>query len=224
MLYLVPTPIGNLSDITARALQTLKDVDLILAEDTRNSKPMLKHFGIEKNIQSFHSNNEHQATNGIIEKLKQGFNIAYITDAGTPGISDPAYLLVHACRAEKIDVIALPGATAFVPALVASGLPTEKFFFQGFLPLKKGRKTQLEFLAELPCTVVIYESPHRLLKFLSECVQHFGGDRPCSAVKEISKIYEKHYRNSLTEVFEELSALPKIQGEWVLVIDGKKKR
>ena len=223
MLYLVPTPIGNLSDITARALQTLKDVDLILAEDTRNSKPMLKHFGIEKNIQSVHSNNEHQATQGIIEKLKHGLNIAYITDAGTPGISDPAYLLVHACRAEKIEVIALPGATAFVPALVASGLPTEKFFFQGFLPLKKGRKTQLEFLAELPCTVVIYESPHRLLKFLTECVQHFGGDRPCSAVKEISKIYEKHYRKTLAEVTEELKLLPKIQGEWVLVIDGKKK-
>jgi 16S rRNA (cytidine1402-2'-O)-methyltransferase len=222
MLYLVPTPIGNLSDMTARSIQVLKDVDLILAEDTRISKPLLKHFGIDTQVQSFHSHNEHSLSPKIIEKLSLGVKIACITDAGTPGISDPAYLLVHACRDADIEVIALPGATAFVPAIVASGLPTEKFFFQGFLPLKKGRKTQFEFLANLPCTVVIYESPHRLLKFMDECILYFGGERQCSLVKEISKMFEKHYRGTLFSVNEELKILTKIQGEWVMVIEGKK--
>lgn len=220
MLYLVPTPIGNLSDMTQRAINVLSEVDLVLAEDTRVSKPLLRHFGIEKNVQSFHANNEHAMTASIIEKLKSGLKIACVTDAGTPGISDPAYLLVHACRNESIEVIALPGATALIPALVASGLPTDKFFFQGFLPLKKGRKTQCEFLSSLPCTIVLYESPHRLLKCMEECIQYFGADRQASVVKEISKLYEHHYRGTLSEINTKLKSLPSIKGEYVIVITG----
>ena len=221
MLYLVPTPIGNRGDMTPRGIEVLSKCDLILAEDTRVSRPFLKFLGIDKPVQSFHSNNEHKVTDQIIEKLKSGQTIGMVTDAGTPGISDPAFLLVRACRKEHIEVIALPGATAFVPALVASGLPCEKFFFQGFLPPKKGRHTQLLWLTELPCTLILYESPHRLIKGMEELNTYFGSERLCCASKEISKLFEAHYYGTLGAVLTTLKALPKILGEWVICIEGK---
>lgn len=218
-LYLVPTPIGNLSDMTPRALGVLSKVDLILAEDTRVSNKLLRHFNIEKTLKSFHSQNEHKIFQGIVDKLKQGYQIALVTDAGTPGISDPAYLLVRACREEDIPVIALPGATAFVPALVASGLPSDKFFFNGFLPQKKGRTTQLKWLAGLNCTIILYESPHRLLKCVDELVAHFGPQRQACFAKEISKLYEQYFTGSLEEIKTQLNSA-KIVGEWVIVLGG----
>lgn len=219
-LYLVPTPIGNLSDMTPRALGVLSKVDLILAEDTRVSNKLLRHFNIEKTLKSFHSQNEHKVFQGIIDKLKNGQQIALVTDAGTPGISDPAYLLVRACREENIPVIALPGATAFVPALVASGLPSDKFFFNGFLPQKKGRSTQLAWLATLNCTLILYESPHRLLKCMDELIVHFGEERQACFAKEISKFYEQYFTGSLIAIKAQL-ATTKIVGEWVIVLAGK---
>lgn len=218
-LYLVPTPIGNLSDMTPRALGVLSAVDLILSEDTRVSNKLLMHFNIEKSLRSFHSQNEHKALQSIVDKLKEGASVAMVTDAGTPGISDPAYLLVRACRKENIPVIALPGATAFVPALVASGLPCDRFFFNGFLPQKKGRNTQLNWLAALDCTIVLYESPHRLLKCLDELIAHFGSERQACFAKEISKLFEKYITGSLQEIKDQL-ATEKIVGEWVIVIGG----
>ncbi|HEX5626060.1 MAG TPA: 16S rRNA (cytidine(1402)-2'-O)-methyltransferase [Saprospiraceae bacterium] len=218
-LYLVPTPIGNLSDMTPRALGILSSVDLILAEDTRVSNKLLLHFNIDKSLKSFHSQNEHRALQSIVEKLKEGLSIALVTDAGTPGISDPAYLLVRSCRKENIPVIALPGATAFVPALVASGLPCDKFFFNGFLPQKKGRSGQLKWLAGLPCTVLLYESPHRLLKCTDELIEHFGADRQACFAKEISKLFEKYFTGTLEEI-KGLLQHEKIVGEWVLCLDG----
>lgn len=219
-LYLVPTPIGNLSDMTPRALGILSSVDLILAEDTRVSNKLLNHFNIDKSLKSFHSQNEHRSYQLIVEKLKTGLSMALVTDAGTPGISDPAYLLVRACRAEGIPVIALPGATAFVPALVASGLPCDKFFFNGFLPQKKGRNSQIQWLAELNCTMVLYESPHRILKCVDELIAAFGSDRQACFAKEISKIYEEYITGSLGEIKSKLASV-KIVGEWVIVIGGK---
>ncbi len=219
-LYLVPTPIGNLSDMTPRALGVLSTVDFILSEDTRVSNRLLMHFNIDKSLRSFHSQNEHKALQSIVDKLKEGKSIALVTDAGTPGISDPAYLLVRACRAEQIPVIALPGATAFVPAIVASGLPCDRFFFNGFLPQKKGRSTQLKWLAELECTMILYESPHRLLKCLDELIEHFGGQRQACFAKEISKLFEKYFTGSLEEIKEQLAS-EKIVGEWVIVIGGR---
>lgn len=219
-LYLVPTPIGNLSDMTPRALGILSSVDLILAEDTRVSNKLLKHFNIHNSLKSFHSQNEHSSYQLIIEKLKTGLSLALVTDAGTPGISDPAYLLVKACRTEGIPVIALPGATAFVPALVASGLPCDKFFFNGFLPQKKGRNSQIQWLAELSCTMILYESPHRILRCIDELMERFGADRPACFAKEISKIYEEYITGTLGEIKVKLSAV-KIVGEWVIVIGGK---
>ena len=218
-LYLVPTPIGNLSDMTPRALGVLSAVDFILSEDTRVSNKFLMHFNIEKSLRSFHSQNEHKALQSIVDKLKEGASVALVTDAGTPGISDPAYLLVRACRKENIPVIALPGATAFVPALVASGLPCDRFFFNGFLPQKKGRNTQLNWLAALNCTIVLYESPHRLLKCLDELIAHFGSERQACFAKEISKLFEKYITGSLQEIKEQLTS-EKIVGEWVIVIGG----
>lgn len=218
-LYLVPTPIGNLSDMTPRALGVLSAVDLILSEDTRVSNKLLMHFNIEKSLRSFHSQNEHKALQSIVDKLKEGASVAMVTDAGTPGISDPAYLLVRACRKENIPVIALPGATAFVPALVASGLPCDRFFFNGFLPQKKGRNTQLNWLAALDCTIVLYESPHRLLKCLDELIAHFGSERQACFAKEISKLFEKYITGSLKEIKDQLAS-EKIVGEWVIVIGG----
>ncbi len=218
-LYLVPTPIGNLSDMTPRALGILSTVDLILAEDTRVSNKLLHHFNIEKTLKSFHAQNEHRSLQTIVDKLKEGLRLALLTDAGTPGISDPAYLLVRACRKEGIPVIALPGATAFVPALVASGLPCDTFLFNGFLPQKKGRATQLKWLASLPCTVILYESPHRLLRCVDELILAFGPDREACFAKEISKLYERYFTGSLTDIKQQLLDA-KIVGEWVIVIAG----
>ncbi len=221
MLYLVPTPVGNKGDMTPRAIELLQGIHLILAEDTRVSGPYLRSLGIKAPIQSFHSNNEHQVTKLVIEKLEADQNVALVSDAGTPGISDPGFLLVRACREADLEVIALPGATALIPALVSSGLPCEKFFFQGFLPLKKGRMTQLKWLADMPCTVVLYESPHRLLKCLQELLSVMGEERMVCLNKEISKLHEQHYFGKLKEVFEKLQSLEKIQGEWVIVLSGK---
>jgi 16S rRNA (cytidine1402-2'-O)-methyltransferase len=219
-LYLVPTPIGNLSDMTPRALGILTSVDLILAEDTRVSNKLLMHFNIEKNLKSFHSQNEHKALQTIVDKLKSGLSIALVTDAGTPGISDPAYLLVRSCRRENIRIVALPGATAFVPALVASGLPCDKFYFNGFLPQKKGRKSQLQWVSQLPCTSILYESPHRLLKCIDELIEFFGPERQACFVKEISKLYERYFTGTLAEIKIELKS-QKILGEWVICLAGK---
>jgi 16S rRNA (cytidine1402-2'-O)-methyltransferase len=222
-LYLVPTPIGNLSDMTPRALGILSTVDLILAEDTRVSNKLLLHFNIDKTLKSFHAQNEHRSLQAIVDKLKSGLSIALVTDAGTPGISDPAYLLVRSCRKENIPVIALPGATAFVPALVASGLPCDKFFFNGFLPQKKGRTQQIKWLSDLDCTSILYESPHRLLKCLDELITYFGEARQACFAKEISKLYEKYFTGSLTEIKEQLKN-EKIVGEWVICTGGKDNR
>ena len=221
MLYLVPTPVGNRADMTTRAIEVLQSSDLILAEDTRVSRPFLKYLGIEKEIRSFHSQNEHRQYQSILEMLKSGSQIALVSDAGTPGISDPAFLLVRACREEGIEVCALPGATAFVPALVASGLPCDRFFFQGFLPQKKGRQTQLKWLAQLPCTVVIYEAPHRIEKLWEELHLVFGPERKACFVKEISKVFEKYICGSLEEINGKLKS-EKIVGEWVVVVEGAK--
>lgn len=220
MLYLVPTPIGNKGDITSRAIDVLKEADLILAEDTRVSGPYIRSLDVKAPMYSFHSNNEHQQVAQILERLKNNQKIVLISDAGTPGISDPGFLLVRACREANLEVIALPGATAFVPALVASGLPCEKFFYQGFLPLKKGRKTQIEWLSQLPCTIVLYESPHRLLKCIGELIIGFGPNRKCCLCKEISKMYEQYFYGTLEEVLQKLNGLTKIQGEWVVVLQG----
>ena len=197
MLYIVPTPIGNLQDMTFRAIEVLKNVDLILAEDTRTSAPLLKHFGIEKRVFAHHQHNEHKAVQEIIRRLKEGQEIALISDAGTPAISDPGFLLVRESIREGIDVQCLPGATAFVPALVNSGLPNDRFCFEGFLPIKKGRQTRLKSLAEENRTMIFYESPHRLLKSIEEFIQIFGADRPASVSREISKLYEQTGRGPL---------------------------
>lgn len=218
MLYLVPTPIGNLGDMTMRAIQTLKEVDLILVEDTRVSKTLLRNFDISTPYKSFHLNNEHKSVETIIHELQSGKKIALISDAGSPAISDPGFLLVRACRQVGMEVIALPGATALIPAISASGLPCEKFFFQGFLPTKKGRATQLKFLSKLPVTIVIYESPHRIVKTIAELKEIFGNDRDCSIAKEISKLYEKYFTGSLEEVYQQIVQIPKMHGEFVLCI------
>ena len=221
MLYLVPTPVGNLSDITLRALETLKTVDLILAEDTRHFGKLKKHFEIETPTRSYHSHNEHQATEGIIKELSQGKNIALVTDAGTPGISDPGFLLARACHEAQLTVTALPGATAFVPALVASGLPSDKFFFEGFLPTKKGRQTRWKFLSELPHTFILYESPFRLVKCLKEIEAYCGPDRVSCVAREISKMHEEITTGTPQELITKYEALTKVKGEIVLIISGK---
>src|SRR5471030_2336759 len=199
-LYLVPTPIGNLEDITLRALRILKEVDLILAEDTRTSAPMLKHFDIHQKVFSHHQHNEHQSSNEIIRFLKDGKNIALISDAGTPAISDPGFYLVREALKNELDVECLPGATAFVPALVNSGFPTDRFCFEGFLPLKKGRQTRYKQLAEEERTIILYESPHRFLKTLDELVIYFGGERQISVSRELTKLFEETVRGTVTEV------------------------
>ena len=217
MLYLVPTPIGNLDDITYRAIKILGSVDYILAEDTRTAQSLLQHYGLTKDIRSYHDHNEHGRLPSILDDLSSGKNIALVSEAGMPGISDPGFLLVRACREALIDVCALPGATAFVPALVASGLPADKFFFQGFLPQKKGRQTQLKWLATLPCTIIIYEAPHRVEKLLTECINTFGEERLACFVKEISKMFEKYICGTLAEIKVKLES-EKILGEWVVII------
>lgn len=221
MLYIVPTPIGNLDDITFRAIDTLQQCDVILTEDTRTSSKLLKHFDIQKPLWAFHAFNEHKALKSIIEHLQQGKDIALISDAGTPGISDPGFLLVRACHEEGIKVSCLPGATAFVPALVASGMPADKFFFEGFLPHKKGRQTRLKYLAELDVTVILYESPHRLLKCLEEIRDYFGEERRVCVAREISKVYEEFLNLQVTEAISHFSNTP-AKGEIVIVVEGRK--
>lgn len=219
-LVLIPTPIGNLGDITLRAIETIKSVDVLLAEDTRQTGKLLKHLNIDKKMWSHHSHNEHKSTSSIIEKIQGGETVGLVSDAGTPGISDPGFLLVRECLKAGVEVETLPGATAFVPALVGSGLPSDKFFFEGFLPHKKGRQTRLKFLAELPCTIVFYESPHRLIKTLQQIGEFLGGERQICVVRELTKMFETFHRGTVSEVqkyFEE--TLPK--GEIVIVLEGK---
>ncbi|WP_348661170.1 16S rRNA (cytidine(1402)-2'-O)-methyltransferase [Croceibacter atlanticus] len=219
-LFLVPTPIGNLDDMTFRAIQTLKDVDFILAEDTRTSGKLLKHFEVSTPMHSHHMHNEHKSVVGVVKRIQSGETCALISDAGTPAISDPGFLLTRACIEANLDVECLPGATAFVPALVNSGLPNDKFVFEGFLPVKKGRQTRLKLLAEETRTMVFYESPHKLVKTLGNFAEYFGADRSVSVSRELSKLYEETIRGTATEVlkhFEEKA--PK--GEIVIVVAGK---
>ncbi len=218
-LYIVPTPIGNLQDITLRALEILRTVDLILAEDTRNSVRLLNHFQINKPITPYHQHNEHSVVNHLVNQLQGGKSMAMVSDAGTPGISDPAFLLVRACIKEGVKVECLPGATAFVPALVNSGLPTNRFCFEGFLPVKKGRQTMLKKLAVEERTIVLYESPHRLVKALEELVQFFGANRKAAVCRELSKLHEENARGTLQELLTHFSS-KEVKGEIVLVIAG----
>jgi 16S rRNA (cytidine1402-2'-O)-methyltransferase len=220
-LYLIPTPIGNLEDITLRAILLLKEVDLILAEDTRTSKKLLNHFKVQTPIFSFHQHNEHKTLNKWIVKLKEGETIALISDAGTPGISDPGFLLVRECLKREIKVECLPGATAFVPALVISGLPLEKFIFEGFLPVKKGRQTRLKLLADEERTMVFYESPHRIVKTLIQFCDFFGEERLVSVSRELTKMYEETKRGSMNDVLHYFQE-KKPKGEFVIVVEGKK--
>ncbi|WP_298755804.1 16S rRNA (cytidine(1402)-2'-O)-methyltransferase [uncultured Psychroserpens sp.] len=220
-LYIVPTPIGNLKDITFRAIEVLNDVDLILAEDTRTSGKLLKHFEIGTPMQSHHMHNEHKMVDQLVQKLKSGMSIALISDAGTPAISDPGFLLTRACIENNIEVDCLPGATAFVPALVNSGLPNDKFVFEGFLPVKKGRQTRLKLLAEETRTMVFYESPHKLIKTLTNFCEYFGEDRLVSVSRELTKLYEETIRGTSKEVLEHYTNKPP-KGEIVIVVGGKK--
>lgn len=220
-LYFIPTPIGNLEDITLRAIRLLKEVDLILAEDTRTSKILLKHFEINTPLASFHMHNEHQVLKKYIDRLKSGENFALISDAGTPAISDPGFLLARACVENNIEVECLPGATAFVPALVNSGLPIDKFVFEGFLPIKKGRQSRLKLLTEEKRTMVFYESPHRILKTLHQFEAYFGAERQAALSREISKMYEETIRGNIAELISHFE-VNKPKGEFVIVIAGKK--
>lgn len=220
-LFLVPTPIGNLEDITLRALRVLKEADLILAEDTRNSGKLLKHFEINTPMQSHHMHNEHKTVESIVRQIQNGKTVAVISDAGTPAISDPGFLLTRACVEAGVEVDCLPGATAFVPALVNSGLPNDKFVFEGFLPVKKGRQTRLEILSEESRTIVLYESPHKLVKTLGQLKEFFGEDRPVSVSREISKLHEETVRGTTSEVLAHYEAKPP-KGEIVIIIGGKK--
>jgi len=220
-LYIVPTPIGNLEDITLRAIRILKEVDFILAEDTRTSGKLLKHFEIATQMHSHHMHNEHKSIDGIINRIKNGETCAIISDAGTPAISDPGFLLTRACVENNIVVECLPGATAFVPALVNSGLPNDKFVFEGFLPVKKGRQTRLQLLSEENRTMIFYESPHKLVKTLTHFTKFFGKDRQVSVSRELTKLYEETIRGTTIEVLAHFTnKAPK--GEIVIVVDGKK--
>lgn len=222
-LILVPTPVGNLKDITLRALEVLKEADLIAAEDTRQTSKLLKHYGIETPMTSFHMHNEHHKVGQLISRIQQeGITVAIVTDAGSPGISDPGFLAVREAVKEGVEVESLPGATAFVPALVSSGLPCDRFVFEGFLPQKKGRQTRLKGLHEEERTMVFYESPHRLVKALQELADHFGAERMASVGREISKIHEEHRRGTLTELVAHYGATP-AKGEIVIVVAGKPK-
>ena len=218
-LFLVPTPIGNLADITFRAVDVLKSVDLILAEDTRNSRVLLKHYEIYTPMKSFHAYNEHQKTSSIIKKLKEGIKIALISDAGSPGISDPGYLMAKAALDAQLQIEALPGPTALIPALVQSGFPNERFVFEGFLPIRKGRKKRLEDLSEEKRTMVFYESPHKISKTLNDLKAHFGDDRKVSVSKELTKIHESTIRGTLGTIS---LGEGKIRGEFVIVVEGLK--
>jgi 16S rRNA (cytidine1402-2'-O)-methyltransferase len=219
-LYLVPTPIGNIRDITLRALDVLKEVDLILAEDTRKTGILLKHYEISVKMSPHHQFNEHKAVKSLAERIGNGESMALVTDAGTPGISDPGFLLVRECIRSGVEVECLPGATAFVPALVNSGLPCDRFLFEGFLPVKKGRKTRLEALAEADCTIVFYESTHRILKALEELALFFGPERPASVSRELTKVFEETVRGTLPELLQYYKDHP-VKGEFVIIIGGK---
>ena len=219
-LYLVPTPVGNLEDITYRALKVLKEADLILAEDTRTSGILLKHFEIKNAMLSYHKFNEHQTVDGVVDRLRAGETVAVVSDAGTPGISDPGFLVAREAIKAGVEVITLPGATAFVPALVSSGLPCDKFCFEGFLPQKKGRQTRMEALREETRTMIFYESPHRVVKTLTQFVEIFGPERPVSVCREISKIHEESVRGSLQEVLAHFQE-KEPRGEFVIVLGGK---
>ena len=220
-LYIVPTPIGNLKDITFRAIEVLKEVDLILAEDTRTSGKLLKHFDIATPSQSHHMHNEHKTVANLVQKIKSGTTVALISDAGTPAISDPGFLLTRACIENNIEVDCLPGATAFVPALVNSGLPNDKFVFEGFLPVKKGRQTRLLLLAEETRTIIFYESPHKLIKTLSNFCEYFGENRQVTVSRELTKLYEETVRGTAKEVLEHYTNKPP-KGEIVICVGGMK--
>lgn len=220
-LILIPTPIGNLGDITLRAIECIKSVDILLVEDTRKTGKLLKHLEIEKKMWAHHAHNEHQTTDSIIEKIKSGETIGLVSDAGTPGISDPGFLIVRACVSEGLTIECLPGPTAFVPALVGSGMPCDKFFFEGFLPHKKGRQTRLKFLATLPCTIVFYESPHRLVKTLLQIKEFIGGEKEAVVVREITKIHETFQRGTVSELGVYFEKNPP-KGEIVIIVEGEK--
>jgi 16S rRNA (cytidine1402-2'-O)-methyltransferase len=220
MLYVVPTPVGNLEDMTFRAIRILKEADLILAEDTRTSGILLKHFEIKNAMQSHHKFNEHKTVESVVNRIKAGATVALISDAGTPGISDPGFLVVRECVRNGIEVQCLPGATAFVPALVSSGLPNEKFCFEGFLPQKKGRQTRLKAIAEETRTTIIYESPYRLVKTLTQLAEFLGEERQVAVAREISKVHEQTVRGTLAEVIAHFTA-NEPRGEIVVVISGK---
>ena len=219
MLYIVPTPVGNLEDMTLRAVRVLKEADLILAEDTRTTSVLLKHYDIQGRLQSHHKFNEHQTVELVREKIRSGLTVAYVSDAGTPGISDPGFLLARTCAEAGLPVQTLPGATACIPAVVSSGLPCDRFCFEGFLPQKKGRQTRLRLLAEETRTMIFYESPYRLVKTLQQFVEYFGPDRLCSVAREISKIHEEHQRGSLAEVAAWYAG-HEPKGEIVIVVAG----
>lgn len=219
-LYLIPTPIGNLEDITLRALRILKEVNIVLAEDTRTSRKLFSHYDIDTNLAPFHMHNEHKVLQKWIDRIKSGETIALVSDAGTPAISDPGFLLVRECVKNDIEVDCLPGATAFVPALVNSGYPSDKFVFEGFLPVKKGRQTRLKLLSEEKRTIVFYESPHRIVKTLSLFCEYFGEDREVSVSREISKMFEETKRGSAKEVMEYFEQ-KKPKGEFVIIVEGK---
>lgn len=218
-LYIVPTPVGNLEDMTLRAIRVLKEADLILAEDTRTSSVLLKHFDIRRPLQSHHKYNEHKTVESIKDKILAGMNVALVSDAGTPGISDPGFLLARECADNGITVETLPGATACIPAIVSSGLPCDRFCFEGFLPVKKGRQTLLKALASEPRTMVFYESPYRLVKTLGQLAEFFGADRECSVAREISKMHEEHRRGTLAEV-EDWFKEHEPKGEIVIIVAG----
>ena len=218
-LYIIPTPIGNLEDLTFRGLRMLKEVDLILAEDTRQTKKLLQHYEISKPIVSHHMLNEHQTTEKIVQQILGGTKIGLVSDAGTPGISDPGFFLARACLEKNIEIETLPGATAFVPALVSSGLPCDRFVFEGFLPQKKGRQTRILALKEESRTIVLYESPHRLVKALEQFAQVFGADRKACVSREISKMFEEHKRGTLAELIMHFTKTP-AKGEIVICIAG----
>ena len=220
MLYLVPTPIGNLEDMTLRAIRILGEADLILAEDTRTSKKLLDHYEISTPLRSYHAHNEHAVTEQLVGQLSSGARLALITDAGTPGISDPGFLLVRACVQNSIRVECLPGPTAFVPALAASGIPSDRFHFEGFLPHKKGRQTRLEYLATLPHTFVLYESPHRLVKCLDQLSEHCGPDRLACVARELTKLHEE-VRTASLQTLADHYRTGKVRGEIVVVVAGK---
>lgn len=219
-LYLVPTPIGNLKDITFRAVEVLMEADLILAEDTRTSGKLLKHYAIETPMQSHHMHNEHKTTEQLVNRIVAGDTVALISDAGTPAISDPGFLLTRACIERGVEVDCLPGATAFVPALVNSGIPNDRFVFEGFLPVKKGRQTRLQLLADESRTIVLYESPHKLVKTLAQLAEYFGEERRVSVSRELTKIYEETIRGTLKEVEDHFHNKPP-KGEIVIILAGK---